>query len=52
MPDKKVTLRLEESVHDRLALVAKHEDRSFTAQINRALREWLDQHEAATRSTR
>jgi predicted transcriptional regulator len=42
MPEgTKTTIRLPDEIHDALKRIAADQDRSFNAQLVRALREWL-----------
>ncbi len=43
-PTKTVSFRLPISLLERMQNVADQEDRNLTAQVARALREWLAQH--------
>ena len=40
-----VTMRLDETLVDRLREIAEEEDRTFTAQVQRILRAWLADHD-------
>lgn len=47
-----INLRMPDDLHDEMHEVAKSEYRSLTAQINLALREWLDGYGREQRRTR
>ena len=44
---KPLTMRFDVDVLERLQAIARSQDRSFTKQVNRILREWLAEYEKA-----